>query len=248
MFPCEFQISGNPLSKQVLLAVIFIRTLFVVYHDGVVVLLVVVVVEDVVCLSVSVACRPQMPLQERRQGCGLENVGPGLSRLANETLAHPCQVSLPRLVTVMCEPSSVLAFVPLCETVLEMALKAQSQGKTPYLSGFHLTPTQFVTPQNLLSCLVTFLYKFFGFTLWSSSDKTLVQMMITALVLTTHEDLAEREACGGALTKCTKVIVGLSLTEAFRHTTLSDHIHVLKKRASTWVHGEEAKHETHPPQ
>ncbi|XP_054552509.1 uncharacterized protein LOC129145999 isoform X5 [Talpa occidentalis] len=154
MFPCEFQISGNPLSKQVLLAVIFIRTLFVVYHDGVVVLLVVVVVEDVVCLSVSVACRPQMPLQERRQGCGLENVGPGLSRLANETLAHPCQVSLPRLVTVMCEPSSVLAFVPLCETVLEMALKAQSQGKTPYLSGFHLTPTQFVTPQNLLSCLV----------------------------------------------------------------------------------------------
>ncbi|XP_012587774.1 PREDICTED: maestro heat-like repeat-containing protein family member 1 [Condylura cristata] len=214
-------------------------------------------------------------------------------------------VPLPRLVTIMCEPSNLFAFVPLSKTVVEMAQKAQAQGQAPYLSNFHLTPTQFVTPQNLLTCLVmlslkpykekdigvsalkllhalhpitslhpiinsdvgqlwkqeipkmveflddhnektliqekwekwllkfssrslvamnddkwlkylisvilkrinyfseahekTFLYKFFGFSLWTSTDKKLVQIMLSSLLQTTHEDLEEREGIAVAV-------------------------------------------------
>lgn len=48
-----------------------------------------------------------------------------------------CQVSLPKLVTLVCEPNNTLAFVPLCKAATQMALKARSLGQVPYLSSFH---------------------------------------------------------------------------------------------------------------
>ncbi|KAM9674103.1 maestro heat-like repeat-containing protein family member 1 [Trichechus inunguis] len=68
-------------------------------------------------------------------------------------------VSLPQLINLMCHPSNISAFVPLSKTVTEMALKAQSQGQFPYLINFHLRPTQFISPQKLLTYLVLFSVK-----------------------------------------------------------------------------------------
>lgn len=46
-------------------------------------------------------------------------------------------VSLPKLVTLVCEPNNTLAFVPLCKAATQMAVKARSLGQVPYLSSFH---------------------------------------------------------------------------------------------------------------
>ncbi|XP_060046284.1 maestro heat-like repeat-containing protein family member 1 isoform X2 [Erinaceus europaeus] len=63
-------------------------------------------------------------------------------------------VSLPKLITLACEASNMSALVPLSRTIEEITLKAQIQGQAPYLSGFHLSPTQFISPQKLLIHLV----------------------------------------------------------------------------------------------
>ncbi|KAM5252294.1 maestro heat-like repeat-containing protein family member 1 [Hipposideros larvatus] len=65
-------------------------------------------------------------------------------------------VSLPKLITLVCEPSNVLAFLPLSKTATEMAMKARTLGQFPYLSSFHLRPTQFISPQKLLTHLLVF--------------------------------------------------------------------------------------------
>ncbi|XP_036107450.1 maestro heat-like repeat-containing protein family member 1 [Molossus molossus] len=63
-------------------------------------------------------------------------------------------VSLPKLVTCVCEPNNVAAFVPLCRIATEMALKARLVGRVPYLSSFHCSPTEFISPQRLLTYLM----------------------------------------------------------------------------------------------
>ncbi|XP_041592324.1 maestro heat-like repeat-containing protein family member 1 [Vulpes lagopus] len=63
-------------------------------------------------------------------------------------------VSLPKLITLACQPSNTLSFVLLSKTATKMALRARSQGQVPYLSSFHLSPTQFISPQKLLTHLV----------------------------------------------------------------------------------------------
>lgn len=50
-----------------------------------------------------------------------------------------CQVSLPKLITLACQPSNTLAFVQLSKIATNMALKARSLGQVPYLSSFHLS-------------------------------------------------------------------------------------------------------------
>uniref|UniRef100_G1Q7C7 Maestro heat like repeat family member 1 n=1 Tax=Myotis lucifugus TaxID=59463 RepID=G1Q7C7_MYOLU len=209
-------------------------------------------------------------------------------------------VSLPKLVTLVCEPNNTLAFVPLCKAATQMALKARSLGQVPYLSSFHQDPTEYISPQRLLTHLVmcsrkpyrekefgtsslrllsalhpitslhpiinhsvgqlwrkvipqmleilddhtekslnqeewvdrlflflsqslvaidddrwqeqlirvileriryfsddgdekAFLYKFFGFALWTSRSEKLVKMMLSAILQTSHENVQERE-------------------------------------------------------
>ncbi|XP_014400090.1 PREDICTED: maestro heat-like repeat-containing protein family member 1, partial [Myotis brandtii] len=209
-------------------------------------------------------------------------------------------VSLPKLVTLVCEPNNALAFVPLCKAATQMALKARSLGQVPFLSSFHLDPTEYISPQRLLTHLVmcsrkpyrekefgtsslrllsalhpitslhpvinhsvgqlwrkvippmleilddhtekslnqeewedrlfrflskslvaidddswqeqlirvilermhyfsddgdekAFLYKFFGFALWTSRSEKLVKMMLSAILQTSHENVQERE-------------------------------------------------------
>ncbi|XP_057560132.1 maestro heat-like repeat-containing protein family member 1 [Hippopotamus amphibius kiboko] len=48
-------------------------------------------------------------------------------------------VPLPKLITLLCQPSNSLAFVPLSKTAMRMALRARSLGQVPYLSSFHLS-------------------------------------------------------------------------------------------------------------
>ncbi|XP_044917188.1 maestro heat-like repeat-containing protein family member 7 isoform X16 [Felis catus] len=102
-------------------------------------------------------------------------------------------VTLPKLITLVCQPRNTLAFVPLSKMATKMALRARSLGQVPYLSSFHLRPTQFISPQKLLTHLVAFLYKFFGFTLRTSRNIKMVQMMLSAILQTVHEELQERE-------------------------------------------------------
>ncbi|XP_053751017.1 maestro heat-like repeat-containing protein family member 7 isoform X7 [Panthera pardus] len=102
-------------------------------------------------------------------------------------------VTLPKLITLVCQPSNTLAFVPLSKMATKMALRARSLGQVPYLSSFHLRPTQFISPQKLLTHLVAFLYKFLGFTLRTSRNIKMVQMMLSAILQTVHEELHERE-------------------------------------------------------
>ncbi|VTJ67528.1 Hypothetical predicted protein, partial [Marmota monax] len=47
-------------------------------------------------------------------------------------------VSLPILITLVCHPSNILAFVTLSKAATEIALKARTLGQVPYLSSFHL--------------------------------------------------------------------------------------------------------------
>ena len=59
--------------------------------------------------------------------------------LTSNPLPYFCQVSLPKLITLACQPSNTLAFVSLSRTATNMALKARSLGQAPYLSSFHLS-------------------------------------------------------------------------------------------------------------
>ncbi|XP_023615725.1 maestro heat-like repeat-containing protein family member 1 [Myotis lucifugus] len=209
-------------------------------------------------------------------------------------------VSLPKLVTLVCESNNTLAFMPLCKAATQMALKARSLGQVPYLSSFHQDPIEYISPQRLLTHLVmcsrkpyrekefgtsslrllsalhpitslhpvinhsvgqlwrkvipqmleilddhtekslnqeewedrlfrflsqslvaidddcwqeqlirvileriryfsddgdekAFLYKFFGFALWTSRSEKLVKMMLSAILQTSHENVQERE-------------------------------------------------------
>ncbi|XP_044917187.1 uncharacterized protein LOC101098061 isoform X15 [Felis catus] len=68
-------------------------------------------------------------------------------------------VTLPKLITLVCQPRNTLAFVPLSKMATKMALRARSLGQVPYLSSFHLRPTQFISPQKLLTHLVMFSLK-----------------------------------------------------------------------------------------
>ncbi|KAB1254205.1 Maestro heat-like repeat-containing protein family member 1 [Camelus dromedarius] len=74
-------------------------------------------------------------------------------------MVQTSRVPLPKLITLLCQPSNSLAFVPLSKTATEMALRARTLGQVPYLSGFHLQPTQFISPQKLLVHLVMFSLK-----------------------------------------------------------------------------------------
>ncbi|XP_008576182.1 PREDICTED: maestro heat-like repeat-containing protein family member 1 [Galeopterus variegatus] len=69
-------------------------------------------------------------------------------------MVHTTRVSLPKLVTLACQPSNISAFVILSKTTTELALRARSLGQVPYLSSFHLRPAQFISPQRLLTHLM----------------------------------------------------------------------------------------------
>ncbi|XP_036616584.1 maestro heat-like repeat-containing protein family member 1 [Trichosurus vulpecula] len=81
-------------------------------------------------------------------------------------------VSLPKLINVLCQPMSPMAFVPLCKTATEIALKNQALGHAPYLSSYHLNPTEYPSPQVLfvhllISSLMPYKTKEFGInSLW----------------------------------------------------------------------------------
>nr|KAF6495895.1 hypothetical protein HJG63_010212 [Rousettus aegyptiacus] len=63
-------------------------------------------------------------------------------------------VSLPKLVTLACEPNNISVFVPLSKIASEMAVRARLLGHVPYLSSFHHRPAQFISPQKLMIHLV----------------------------------------------------------------------------------------------
>ncbi|XP_069317072.1 maestro heat-like repeat-containing protein family member 1 [Eulemur rufifrons] len=63
-------------------------------------------------------------------------------------------VSLPKLISLLCEPSNTSAFVVLSDSAREVALREQALGQHPHLSSFHQRPSEFVSPQQLLSHLV----------------------------------------------------------------------------------------------
>ncbi|XP_048072831.1 uncharacterized protein LOC113258025 [Ursus arctos] len=86
-------------------------------------------------------------------------------------------VSLPKLITLACQPSNTLAFVSLSRTATNMALKARSLGQFPYLSSFHLSPTQFVSPQKLLTHLV-----FSGQSLVAINDDSWLEQLIKVVL------------------------------------------------------------------
>ncbi|XP_068950276.1 maestro heat-like repeat-containing protein family member 1 [Petaurus breviceps papuanus] len=78
-------------------------------------------------------------------------------------------VSLPRLISVLCQPLSLMAFVPICKTATDIALKAQALAHPPYLSSYHLNPTEYPSPQVLfvkllISSLTPYKTKEFGIT------------------------------------------------------------------------------------
>ncbi|XP_054999562.1 maestro heat-like repeat-containing protein family member 1 [Sorex araneus] len=63
-------------------------------------------------------------------------------------------ISLPQLITVVCQPKNCVILVPMSTILLQKALLAYSLGNIPYLSSSHLKPTQFISPQKLLFHLV----------------------------------------------------------------------------------------------
>lgn len=63
-------------------------------------------------------------------------------------------VSVPQQLSVVCHPKNHGIFVPMSSIVLEQVLRARSLGGNPYLSGFHASPSQFISPQKLLLHLV----------------------------------------------------------------------------------------------
>uniref|UniRef100_A0A6I8P743 Maestro heat like repeat family member 1 n=1 Tax=Ornithorhynchus anatinus TaxID=9258 RepID=A0A6I8P743_ORNAN len=73
-------------------------------------------------------------------------------RLTSINILH--LVPLPRLVTLLCQPQHAAAFVPLCKTATNIALRARASGAPPYLSYFHCQPTKLPSPQMLLTHLL----------------------------------------------------------------------------------------------
>ncbi|XP_056655076.1 maestro heat-like repeat-containing protein family member 1 isoform X3 [Monodelphis domestica] len=76
-------------------------------------------------------------------------------------------VSLPKLIYLLCQPMTPMAFVPLCKTATDIAMKAQTMGQPPYLSSYHLNPINNPSPQLifanlLLSSLMPYKAKEFG--------------------------------------------------------------------------------------
>ncbi|XP_031795217.1 maestro heat-like repeat-containing protein family member 1 isoform X2 [Sarcophilus harrisii] len=76
-------------------------------------------------------------------------------------------VSLPRLITLLCQPMRPMAYVPLCKIATDIALKAQALGQPPYLSSYHLKSNEYPSPQVifvnlLLSSLRPYKLKEFG--------------------------------------------------------------------------------------
>ncbi|XP_008576041.1 PREDICTED: maestro heat-like repeat-containing protein family member 7 isoform X2 [Galeopterus variegatus] len=70
-----------------------------------------------------------------------------------------------------------------------------------------------------------------------SSVRREIYTFLVPLLLSIQDDNAEVvKACAGALTEWTNVIGWSSLTQTFRHTTLSDHIQVLEETCKHLVH------------
>ncbi|KAM8804054.1 LOW QUALITY PROTEIN: maestro heat-like repeat family member 5 [Rhynchonycteris naso] len=65
-------------------------------------------------------------------------------------------VSLPKLLTLGCDPSYTFAFVLLSGIATKVALKTRSQGRTPYLVCFHVGSTELISPEKVLTSLVVF--------------------------------------------------------------------------------------------
>ncbi|XP_066219584.1 maestro heat-like repeat-containing protein family member 1 [Saccopteryx leptura] len=108
-------------------------------------------------------------------------------------------VSLPKLLTLVCDPSYTFAFVLLSGIATEMALETHSQGRTPYLDCFQDSSTKLIFPEEVLTSLVAFLYKVFGFSLRASSHEILVRTMVSSLLRTSNEELQQREGIAVAL-------------------------------------------------
>ncbi|XP_016070691.1 PREDICTED: maestro heat-like repeat-containing protein family member 1 [Miniopterus natalensis] len=102
-------------------------------------------------------------------------------------------VSLPKLITLACDPNNTMAFVPLCKAATEMALKARSLGKFPYLSSFHLSSTQFISPQRLLTHLVVFSQKPYRENKFGASSLKLLHALhpITSLHPVIHSNVGQ---------------------------------------------------------
>lgn len=84
-------------------------------------------------------CKPHRPLQEKHpRSCGWRTCGGAESGLALTLWHIRFQVSLPKLISLLCEPSNTSAFVVLSDTATEMALREQALGQPPYLSSFQL--------------------------------------------------------------------------------------------------------------
>nr|KAF6495896.1 hypothetical protein HJG63_010212 [Rousettus aegyptiacus] len=137
-------------------------------------------------------------------------------------------VSLPKLVTLACEPNNISVFVPLSKIASEMAVRARLLGHVPYLSSFHHRPAQFISPQKLMIHLVM-LYRVDKFKPGSTLRKEIYTFLVPLLLSFQDNNAEVVKACGGALTKWTKVIGWSSLTQMFQHTTLSDHMQVLEE-------------------
>ncbi|XP_075866285.1 maestro heat-like repeat-containing protein family member 1 [Microcebus murinus] len=100
-------------------------------------------------------------------------------------------VSLPVLISMLCEPGNTSAFVVLSDTATEVALREQALGQPPYLSSFYVRTPEFVSPQHLLSHLVLYAVKPYRENTFGVSSLRLLQALgpITALRLVASADV-----------------------------------------------------------
>ncbi|XP_075866478.1 maestro heat-like repeat-containing protein family member 1 [Microcebus murinus] len=100
-------------------------------------------------------------------------------------------VSLPVLISMLCEPGNISAFVVLSDTATEVALREQALGQPPYLSSFYVRTPEFVSPQHLLSHLVLYAVKPYRENTFGVSSLRLLQALgpITALRLVASADV-----------------------------------------------------------
>ncbi|KAM4819815.1 maestro heat-like repeat-containing protein family member 1 [Thomomys bottae] len=68
-------------------------------------------------------------------------------------------IPLPKLVTFLCHPTNLKAFLILSKAATEIALQSSALGHFPYLVRFHRKPTQVTSPQSLFTQLVLFALK-----------------------------------------------------------------------------------------
>ncbi|XP_074050766.1 maestro heat-like repeat-containing protein family member 1 isoform X2 [Macrotis lagotis] len=65
-------------------------------------------------------------------------------------------VPLPRLIYLLCQPTSPMVFITLCRTATNIAMKAQALNQALYLSSYHLQSTVYPSPQLLfVNLLIT---------------------------------------------------------------------------------------------